>query len=1079
MINLTHKVLIIKSGQDLSEAIKNAITLSMDCVKDELFAGVYISPTKISSSSKNEYYQASIFRFFDDHLDQSQSAPYDEEWVEALYICALKTPTDALARRVLPLSAHGWLNKSSLSRLAQDALLILHFLWQEGAVLLPMTLKKPTVRDPITGSSHKELAASTYPEVLALVSAFNISHVQYKDIPDIRTVIKSSAIDNFGWYAWRMIRATTWYTVEDIDPIDVAACANALLLARRGESEWVSYPIAPKAFFGYIQKLYPTRCQLENPQHAIKNDVQASAAAINRGDFHIPEEHLECVSTWLKYQDKFIESLRVRGLKTYESYRRPFAVMNTFLFSNLIEAGITPPLPNQINRKHIEGDGFDGLLKHLKSNRLLNTVQQHLYQIDSFFDYMAAHANSEEALTGFVNPIADIDFPIVKRKSGTNKAAFGSEHFPLLLQYCYAIESFGTYLAEKVHYEHINLYAEMYRADIYSKNWNDGQKVIQTEKFGYVPVVFYKNPLYDSTIPKTSSNRPMHYEPLHLISRSVIPIIDDSVEHSGNWVFYPQLNYIRHNIVALETGVRSIHIRWLDRRTYDQNIDRSRKLPEICKLHINTDKVNGAWNASVSKHVIELLDRQSAMLDWFDESPMSDAVWYDGHEDSVFGKIVTIFPKWMSAGTYQPGSYMKYFKKLIYSFDLFCRYQLQFEASNQMPEALAEMESINNPLDFLAAIRLEAEAIKLIEHTPHSCRVSVVSEYIRVLPPNIIGSHLTGQATEAHVMYYAKVDPAYLKTVAQYQKMSVEQGWLLDRPAMSSIKAEDINSKLQQAFRRDKEKSLIDFGAISFDRETKDDVVSGIKMAKQRSIDSLAFMPTHICPFGNSCPQDVVRDLGAVPGSRMPCGGCYYSIKTVDHLPRIHGLIRVLTDECSELESHIAEARKNGASPQSLVQKASHRKFLATEIISWSVTAHCLEQMHSEIKTRSSFLVERPEIISEHLEKIELGGHTLSNLIARTAEAKSQAEYFTPQLKQQIMVARNKLLAFTGDFNLLLQEAPTGFTLIDEFRGLIRSACETLGLSLQDLSSAMAKPLALDRPHAILKLVSSSGAAQP
>ncbi|MBY0446591.1 MAG: hypothetical protein K2Q15_15455, partial [Burkholderiales bacterium] len=129
-------------------------------------------------------------------------------------------------------------------------------------------------------------------------------------------------------------------------------------------------------------------------------------------------------------------------------------------------------------------------------------------------------------------------------------------------------------------------------------------------------------------------------------------------------------------------------------------------------------------------------------------------------------------------------------------------------------------------------------------------------------------------------------------------------------------------------------------------------------------------------------------------------------------------------------------------------------------------------------KTRSSFLVERPEIITEHLERLELGDNRLSNLIARTAEAKSQAEYFTPQLKHQIMFARNKLLAFTGDFNRILQEAPTGFTLIDEFRGLIRSTCEVLGLSLNELSREMDNPLVLDRPNAILKLVSSSGSAK-
>ncbi|WP_221033668.1 hypothetical protein, partial [Pseudomonas ficuserectae] len=718
---------------------------------------------------------------------------------------------------------------------------------------------------------------------------------------------------------------------------------------------------------------------------------------------------------------------------------------------------------------------FRPSLKTLKSGRSPSTVQGLMYQLDSYFNYMAAHASSDVNLTGFVNPLADIDFPIVKRSSSSDKPAFESQHFPLLIQYCYAIESFATYLLEKVHFEQINLYDDQHRTDIESKNWNDAQKIVDTEKLGYVPLVFYKNPLFNPSLPKNSSNNPMKYEPLHLLSRAVVPIIDQSVQINGRWVFYPQLNYIRHNIVALETGVRSIHIRWLDRRSYDQNIDRSRSIPPICKLHINTDKANGPWDASVSKNVIELLDRQHAMTRWFTDPSMSEEVWYDYHEDSGFGKIVTIFPSWMRAGPLNPEAYAKYFRKLIYSFDLFCRYQLFVEPSNRMPEALLEINAISDPMDFLAAIKLETKAGKLIEHTPHSCRVSVVSEHIRLLPPHIIGAFITGQATEAHVIYYAKVDPTYLRTVAEYQKLSVAHGLDFDRPAMSYIKAEDVASKLQRAFRQDKEKALVDFGAISFDQETKDDVLSGVRAAKQRPVDSLVFMPTHICPVGNQCTSDVIRDLGAVPGSIMPCGSCYLSIKTVDHLPRIHGTVRVLTDECSELESHIAEAKKNGASPESLVHKATRRKFLASEIISWSVTAHCLEQMLDDIKTRSSFLIEKPEIVSEHLERLELKDHTLTNLIARTSEAKSHAEYFTPQLKHQVMVARNKLLAFTGDFNRMLQDAPTGFTLIDEFRGLIRSTCEVLGISLHDLSDAMSKPMALDRPNSILKLISSPG----
>lgn len=1072
MINLTREILIIQSGDTLENSIKLAISKAKECVSKELYKSNYISPRKVTSSSRNEYYNASIVRFFEDHLNSSNAPCYNESWVNNAYSCTKKTPEASVARKVITKTAHDWLNNSSLQRLTKDCLLILHFLWQEKAVLLPADTKKPVVANDEKNYNHFEFAAPYYSEVMALVSAPFSPH-NYENIPDITTVMKPTAIKNFEWYAWRMIRCTDWHRIEDVNPDEISSFAEHITLVRRKEKDWFEYPISPIAFWRYLQLLYPDRCSQSTVHTPIRNTNKATLKTLISGEFGYPDEHSKIVRAWLKYQERFVQLQKSRGIKTYQSYTKSFTSLNTYLFGKLPALEITPPYPKQFNRKHMEGDEHEGFLSQLREGRTNASIQNILYKIDAFFDYLASNSSADEDLAGFVNPISEIDYPIVKRKSSSNKAAFQSEHFPYLLQYCYAIESFGTYLADKVYDEQINLYASKYRVETDSKNWNDAQKVIQAELFGYVPIVFFRNPLFNPLKPKSKKNCPVNYEALHLLPRFTLPIIENTVKRKGAWVFYPQLTYIRHNIVALETGIRSIHIRWLEKRTYDVHIDRSKPLPPICQLRINTDKVNNSWDATVSKDVIELLDRQKNMLTWFNDPALNEEAWYDYHQDSPFGRIVSIFPKGGEPGVLNSESYAKYFKRLIYSFDLFCRYQLGIESTNAMPEALGDLETVDNPRDYLKALKLVEDACKLIEHTPHSCRVSVVSEYIRILPPHIIGAYITGHATEEHVMYYAKVDPAYLKTVSQHQKVSVEQNWLLDRPGMSTIKAEDVTSKLQQAFRRNKEMSLVDFGAISFDRETKDEVQSGIIIARQRSIDSLAFMPTHICPFGNQCPADVVNDLGAIPGLSTPCGGCYYSIKTVDHLPRIHGHIRVLTDECSELESHISEAKKNGASPESLVQKANRRKFLASEITSWSITAHCLEQMYKEIKTRLSFLVEKPEVVSEHLERIELEDHTLSNLIARIAEAKSHAEYFTPQLKQQVLVARNKLLAFTGDFNRMLQDAPTGFTLIDEFRGLIRSACEVLGLSLCELSDAMNKPMALDRPNPILRLASA------
>ncbi len=1075
MINLTKEIVILQTGSTLERSIEAAISKAKECICKELYGTKNIAPSKVTSSPRNEYYNASIVRLFEDHLSHTNAPQYNETWVKNAHTCTKKTPEASIAKQVISRSAHGWLNKSSLERLTRDCQLILHFLWQEKAVLLPTDMNKP-----ITGglkdskSNHFEFAAPYYTEVLALVRAPFLSNTTYKDIPDITAVMKPSSIRNFDWYAWRMIRCTDWHRIEDISPSDVSALAEHLKGVRSGDVNWLNYPIAPVAFWQYIQLLYPERCQQDAARIPIRNHQRATKKALLSGEFSLSDKHRTILNCWLEYQDKFVQLQKSRGLKSYKSYTKCLTSLNTYLFGELPAMGITPPYPKEFNRKHMEGDQNEGFLSHLRKGRSNSSIQNILYKIDAFFDYLKANSSADKNLAGFINPIAEVDYPIVNRPSSSTKAAFQSEHFPHLLQYCYAIESFGTYLANKVHDDQINLFSKKYRLKINAKNWNDAQKVISTEIFGYVPIVYYRNPLFNPAEPKSKSNSPTKYEALHLIPRHTLPIIEQAVDLNGKWVFYPQLTYIRHNIIALETGIRSIHIRWLDKRTYDKSIDRSRRLPPVCDLHINTDKVNSPWDAKVSKEVIDILDRHKNMLTWFNDPSIDEPVWYDYHEDSLFGKIVSIFPKGGEPGVLRAEAYASYFKKLIYSFDLFCRFQLGISTTNKMPEELSKLESIVDPCDYLIALKLTEEACELIEHTPHSCRLSVASEYIRILPPHIIGMYLTGHATEEHVMYYVKLDPAYLKTMTEYQKLSVGQGWLLDRPAMSTIKAEDINSKLQQAFRRDKDKSLIDFGAISFDRETKDEVRSGMKAARQRPIDSLAFMPTHICVFGNQCPQDIIDDLGAIPGLSTPCGGCYYSIKTVDHLPRIYGLIRVHTDECSELESHIAEAKKNGASPESLAHKANRRKFLASEIISWSITAHCLEQMYKEIKTRSSFLVEKPEIVSEHLERIELEDHSLSNLIARTVEAKSHAEYFTPQLKQQILHARNKLLAFTGNFNRMLQEAPTGFTLIDEFRGLIRSACEVLGISLHDLSAAMKNPMSLEHPDLILKLISST-----
>jgi integrase len=95
----------------------------------------------------------------------------------------------------------------------------------------------------------------------------------------------------------------------------------------------------------------------------------------------------------------------------------------------------------------------------------------------------------------------------------------------------------------------------------------------------------------------------------------------------------------------------------------------------------------------------------------------------------------------------------------------------------------------------------------------------------------------------------------------------------------------------------------------------------------------------------------------------------------------------------------------------------------------------------------------------EHANRlVVVEGAGLENLMARVAEAKTHSEFFTPRLKNQLKAARATILKRSGDIHRLLEDEPKGFTLLDDFRGIIRSTCETLGLNLQQLAEEIEKP---------------------
>jgi hypothetical protein len=269
-----------------------------------------------------------------------------------------------------------------------------------------------------------------------------------------------------------------------------------------------------------------------------------------------------------------------------------------------------------------------------------------------------------------------------------------------------------------------------------------------------------------------------------------------------------------------------------------------------------------------------------------------------------------------------------------------------------------------------------------------------------------------------------------------------------------AINAEDINSKLRKAVDLKMDDAFSDFGATAFEREKPNgELESGISIAKEVSTDQLAHNSTHICPYNNMCPDEVIQDIG-----KNQCGQCWASIKTVDHLPRITAHIRDLQAKVDEKTTMIKLMIANQVSENVLEKRDEERNQLAKEESAWIATHAILENFRKDATLRDNYLISKPEIIEKHLSMIATDNSPLTNILQRIQDAKNYPEYFSPQLQAGITKLRNKILAQMGDIKQLINQ-PDNYELLDEFRGIIRSICDASDTAVEDLAKVMSSEL--------------------
>lgn len=1056
-VNLTNKLKFLFTGDALNSAIITSIKNTFDVV----LSRHYNKPVRMGTHGNLRDYKTTRLAFlyvFDDIQTLNMN--------DLIYLYEL-LGHDYVAQQ----DVHRFLSKDKdfgfwkveYSDNFKSSLKVLFIeLFNAGAILLPMEFEPSNT----VGTDYSK---DRYPELLNLLWNYK-EHFSTKDTSNIQHV----------GVLYRAIIASSWRNVEDINLFD--AMQYQQMYQDRKDANQTNLTFALGDLLKLVYLYAPNRCSYTpDDLHLALSDIP-SASLLKK----LEQDKLDnqTGSKWVELAKQYLNEKTGTGYKSIRTLR---GIIGKFISHICVDlprelgqkSEHIPSVPNQFKRKHLTGDwkvsGFKEKLRKSLSNENFNT---HLRETSAFFNWILLNDDDPD-IAGFVNPISDLDYVLSPRRKGTDKLAFPRRQFAHVHSFASAVCEFYWYLI---------------RENKIVSGGANSQHCYDTQKVGYVPLVLIQGKL----------------EPIYFVPGSLtheVTSMKNGVQYN-----YPTFQTLFENLIALETGLRHIHIRWLDKDKFDvnQNVTTDGIHQYIAELHIHyaaanesneievgTDKVKTEpWKPYVSSRVLNLLRRLKAFQDTLDiEVP---ALWYDGHEGSIHGKIKSLFCS-MDATVEIPEVIKEdpcrnQYKRLLYFYDLFVQLSglnipllgtTSDKAINKIEEA---RELVKRKQETDSALSERSLTVLLWKYSitaafyfkgkyktnfkPHGTRSSVASEKVKVLPPQAIQDHITGHESRAVLSYYIQADPDWLKEIGEYNENILLSDQHLKKTTNKNLTEEQkarINKNLKKVIEQDPTLLGSDFGAVGFTVEnSRDDIVGGLKTIAVTPVSNCAFMPTHICPFGGSCPKEIKEEFG-----ELQCGQCYFSVKTIDHIPRILAHIRKLNDEKNEKENYIIQSQKAGADIEALEVMEQEKNNLGSELAAWTNTFDLLERNRASLKEEcedgtKEFLVAKPDILMDYFAKGEVADNVVNALLLRIQDANAFQEYFTPQLKAQITQIRNKILINQKQFDQLLEQ-PDGFELIDEFRGALRAFTEAQGISLKDATKLLSEPL--KAPEKSLKLL--------
>lgn len=670
------------------------------------------------------------------------------------------------------------------------------------------------------------------------------------------------------------------------------------------------------------------------------------------------------------------------------------------------------------------------------------THYANLKQVEIFFSFLELHGDDLRGCLGFRQPIPNYAYPALTRNTGTNKRPVPRRLFGVFLDYIEALRAHLAVVLEKT------LSGELDGAELSRRVGQTSTTIIDTfatgSLVGFVPVLFTK----DKTIP-------LRYIP-DCLSLDWFPV------EGGRRLKLPQPHALNQIIVALYTGLRHNHIQWLDASTFDSKV--TPEDHDFTFLFVNTDKsMRKPWAPHVNFRVIEVLRDQLAWRNVIEHPGFSDKQHYNGNANTKWPPILPLFARDPTGRPHHDSRYESVWSDLVSAVDALLP-TLGIAGLKQLsaleppgvdmndPAARSKRQAYGDGCTTVCELKVKSRI------TPHSSRVSVVSQYATLLPADFIGTHITGQKTGT-VYHYVVIDPEDLHAAQAHQAMRLrEQGYRGTHETWSAvgaaskrhIRADDVNSAFSQSLRENLQETLVSYGCISI--TMNEDATSGLDVLRETRAVNAAENKTEICPYGNHCPPEVVKQWRGL----RRCGLCQYAVRSVDHLPAVSAKVKEFDEMLHDLTVKV-EAATDTVPPrytdEELDRLDDERARLAEELTGWRLSEEVLDAARIRIANGQDdrrWVVQKPEIIQQDLQRVAAPNNLTAYLLLRLEECLAYPSTESPQIRARFDMLRRSVLARTGQMAKAFDPA-IPVDPAKECAGLLRTVVEANNLTYDDV----------------------------